>query len=248
MISKYDVLKWIEKDGPKEGIRYDKETDRIIDENRPDDDFAITLEGFTNHLRKQLHCDFECVYADPLDNEVLMCKECDTVIFTGCDERWDPNLVCPVCGKYHMSKKNYWTKEEIMSDPEKQKELKFYKEYMKQQERYSEWSENRRKKYEAKGKLCPFSDELWVHKWYSKDKKTGLSIALKVDSLFYSKLKGLRIEWSKLESDNEGLSYAYKSYHTIPLSPWSIYIFWILPHTKKYKEMIKKEKKIRGEV
>lgn len=248
MLSEYDVLKWIERKGPEEGIYYDKETDRIIDSKISKDDFVITLKDFTNYLRKQFHCDFDCIYSDPLDNEVLKCNECGTIIFTTCDEWWDPNLCCPVCGGYkHISRNSYWTKEEIKESPEKQNALRAYSQYMENQRKCDEWYSKRKKKYEAKGKRCPDSDELWVHKWYSKDKKKGLSIALKVNHLFYSKLKGLHIEWNVLESDDEGKSYFYKTYHTIPLSPWSIYIYWILPHTKKYKEVFKKKEENKEE-
>lgn len=97
------------------------------------DEFVCTIETYTKYLREKLHCDFEVVYYEHATlDEVLRCRQCGTVIFTGDDERYDPNLCCPGCGDYHTSL-TYWTSEEIEQDEIKQKAIEMYKEFSRQQ-------------------------------------------------------------------------------------------------------------------
>ena len=226
MISRYDVIEYLGKHSDELKVRYDKETDSCVDfEGR----FLCTIDQLTQKLREENHCDFECLYSchASLDT-VYRCKECGTVIFTGDDERYDPNLRCPVCGGYHHHG-DYWTKEEIENDEEKQKQINGMIAYME----YEAEAYRRRK---ARGGLY---DWQLFDKTYFK-KKHSYNFELVVEDITKSKIKGLALKISIGDKDENGIGYAVKRWYTIPLGPTAIYRYWILPYSKKYPEEFRK--------
>ena len=161
MISTYDVRKWINENEKspcyeKEGLIYNKDDNKEL----------CSLKDFTNQMRKKLHYDLECIFYEHATlDEVLRCKEGGAVIFTGDDERYDPNLACPVCGGYKHS--HYWSAEDIANDVDKQKQIEAMKEYMKEKKR----AEARR---EARGGLYDW--ELWKKDFYGKKYYLGIEL------------------------------------------------------------------------
>lgn len=213
MISKYDVKKFLssKKDDDsfpfyeKDGFIYDKEDDKSI----------CDLDFYLSFLRKKLHCSFETVYYNHGSlTEILRCTECGAIIFTGDDERYDPNLCCPVCSDYNHN--DYWTKEDIENDPKKQDQIKFYEEWTKSEIEAA-------KRREARGGLYDW--QIFKKDYYGK--KRSLHIELK-------KLYGYTLEIKIGEKD--GYGYIVKKSFEIPLSPKAFYIKFIYPVIRKHKK------------
>lgn len=75
--------------------------------------------------------DFECIYDEHVSCfSVIRCNKCGTYIFEYYDERYEPNLKCPVCTDYKTGFK-YYTKEDIEQNINKQKEISIYEEFSK---------------------------------------------------------------------------------------------------------------------
>lgn len=118
-----------------------------------------TIDDYVNAMRKTLHCDFEGVYYEHASLlNIIRCRQCGAVIFTHEDERYDPNLCCPVCGKYDTSFE-YWSKEDIDSDKGKQNAIKIYNKMRK-------WQIRDDRRYKRTGLTC---SQLWKHKGKIKD-------------------------------------------------------------------------------
>lgn len=226
MISRYDVIKYLEKHQDELQAHFDKELDACV---TPDGRVLCTIDQLTQSLRKDNHCDFECIYSCHASlDAVYRCKECGTVIFTGDDERYDPLLRCPTCGGYHHHG-DFWTKEEIEADEEKQRQIKGMEEYM----RYEDEAYRRRK---ARGGLYDW--QLFDKTYYGK--KHCYTIEITVNNITESKIKGLALKISVGDKDDDGISYAIKRWYTIPLGITAIYRYWILPYSKKYPEEFRK--------
>lgn len=217
MISTYDVRKWINENEKspcyeKEGLIYNKDDNKEL----------CSFEDFTNQMRKKLHCDFECIFYEHATlDEVLRCKECGAVIFTGDDERYDPNLVCPVCGGYKHS--HYWSAEDIANDVDKQKQIEAMKEYMEEKKR----AEARR---EARGGLYDW--ELWKKDFYGEKYYLGIE-------LYH--LTGYDIEFRFGKKMENSLMYTTTKHFKIPLSPRAIFILWIYPVKRTINNWRKQE-------
>lgn len=225
MISRFDVMEYMKKHSDELQARYDKESDSIVGF---DGRFLCTLDQLTQDLRKGNHCDFECIFHchASLDT-VYRCRECGAIIFTGDDERYDPNLRCPVCGGYHHS--SYWTKEDIENDPNKQKELESMEAYMREQEE----AYLRRK---ARGGLYDW--QLMKKDYFGK--KHSYHFELTVNNITESRIKGLALKIEIGDKEDNGISYAIKHFYTIPLGPTAFYRHCILPYSKKYPEKFRK--------
>ena len=193
--------------------------------------FVCTIETYTKYLRKEFHCDFETVYYEHATlDEVLRCKQCGTVIFTGDDERYDPNLCCPGCGEYKTNLV-YWTGEEIEQDEAKQKTIKMYEEFSRQQKIEYERRERRGGLYDwqlidktkfFKKFAVHIELEDFGHSWGGE----------KNYKPWYRRMVQFRISFAK---KNDDISYSTKWKIEIPLSPYSWYI--------KYRVWKKRRKK-----
>lgn len=227
MVTKYDVLKYLKSTDSNVINKYFKlSEDEISIIDAETKNILCTVDDFVALIRKETHCDFDCIYTEDasLDN-ILCCNECGTVIFSGNDERYDPNLKCPTCSDYKPNCK-YWTAEEIKSDPNKQQIITMYKKMTD----YRIAAEKRRK---DRGGLNDWE----IFKYNLKLKNSKFAISLECNDLFESGLKGLHLHIGKYIKCEDELCYIGKWFKRIPLSLYAIYTYWILPHTKKYKEL-----------
>ncbi len=140
-------------------------------------------------------------------SEVLRCKECGAVIFTGDDERYDPNLCCPVCSGYNHS--NYWTAEDIKNDPIKQKQIEAYEKWAKEEIEAA-------KRRKARGGLYDW--QIFKKDYYGKKKSLHFEL-----TKMYGYMLEVRI------GTKDGTGYIIKTNFKIPLSPRAIFILWIYP-------------------
>lgn len=222
MISEYDLRKALEQHNNIMYIVGDTVHDAA------DNAELCSVEHLLKFTRRKLHCDFECIWSchATLDN-VLRCNECGAIIFTTDDiNGYDPNLCCPVCGGYHYN--NYWSKEEIDADPEKQKAIEMYEQLTRE--------ENERYAREKKRGLL--DNELYKKEY--RGKKKYLQVTLERMSRYGQPLKGLNlfIQRGHIDTDyGDYRSYIIDKFTRIPLSPYAIYIYWIYPKTKKHNKL-----------
>lgn len=227
MISKYDAIRYLEyeesKNDPNDFLILSSDKESIIDKRN--NNIVCTVDEFVNECRKKGHCDFEVVYSEHVSlYTVLRCRECGTILFTYEDERYDPALACPTCGNYKTDF-TYWTAEDIQNDVDKQNELAF----IKKMEEHRIASEKRRTKRGL------FDWEIWKHTFTFK--KSDIQFSLECNDLFATGLKGLNLEISKYTQQNDSIGYILTWHKRIPLSFYAIYIQWIFPHTKRYKNL-----------
>ena len=125
------VYRQAAKEGRSLAMYLNGDETMLLDTNTHEE--VCSIQTYLKYMREKLHCDFETVYYEHacLD-DVLRCRQCGTVIFSGDDERYDPNLCCPSCGEYKTSLV-YWTKDEIEQDEAKRKTIKMYEDFSRQQ-------------------------------------------------------------------------------------------------------------------
>ena len=203
MISKYDIIRALRKTNENSLYGLNDSESHII--NLETGHIVCSVEEFTNDMRKKHHCDFEVIYDEHASLTVIYrCRDCGAVIFGGDDEdRYDTNLECPVCGQYktHLQ---YWTKEEIETDIEKQNTIQFYKNVMSEMN-----AQALRKKKRGLNDW-----EIWQKSF--KTAKGKITFSLECLNLFHSGLKGLRLE-VKTFKEEAGWFIRKKEYY-IPLS------------------------------
>ena len=232
MISKYDIIRYFKrmKEENKDFHYYLNEDEtEIFDSN--DNIHVCSVDTYLNAMRKKLHCDFEVIYEEHgLLTLVYRCKECGTVIFAGDDEeRYDPALTCPTCSDY-KTWLEYWTKEDIENDPQKQKEINSLIAMQKYQDEYYE----RRKR---RGGLL--DSELWKKEF--RFKNSSYTVTLECMNLWGEKLKGLNLHIIKFSRKNScDIGFSSDWFKRIPLSPYAVYIQWILPYKKNTHPSIRK--------
>ena len=228
MVTSHDVIHAYKK-AREEGAAlemYPSEDQKFMVDSKTGENIC-SLETYVNFLRKKLHCDFECIYHEHVSlTTIYRCKECGAVIFTGDDERYDPNLKCPVCSDYPH--RHYWTKEDVENDKEKQQQLKFYSDWMKEEaEAY--------KRRKARGGLYDW--QVFVKKFYGKKRFFGVELTdfgrsignKKAEKPWYKRMIELELTFGK----KDGVSYTLNKFFKIPLSPYAFYIKYIYRHTKK---------------
>jgi uncharacterized Zn finger protein (UPF0148 family) len=220
MVSKWDMKQYIKKNADRIPYIYKEDEDAIYDKNG---NYLASLDEFLDIYRKKSGESFESIYYEHgLLENILRCTECGTVIFTTEDEDYDPRLKCPTCTDYHTYFE-YWTKEDIESDEEKQNTIKFFKEMTEKRIEREKRIKKRNGKYDW---------EIAVKKFYGK--KRFLKLALECDDITESYFKGLRlkIELGKKEFADD-VGYSKFKFITIPLSWSQFYIQFIYPHLGK---------------
>jgi len=201
MINEY-VVKNIVKNHADD-IWFRIENDDIID--KESGKRICSLKTYTQHLREKLHCDFETIYScHGLLQSTLRCKQCGCIIFTYEDERWEPDLCCPVCSDYKTGFE-YWTPEEIKADEKKQNTIKFLEDCEREQIE----AEERRQKRGGKS-------DWQIGKKSIRIGKYKVRFELECDNLFKTKLRGLRLAVSIWKKEEVG--FAFQRNFTIPLS------------------------------
>lgn len=232
MISKYDVIRAFEmadKKGEKLAMCLSEDKNSLLETETGE--YVCSMNTYLDYMRKELHCDFECIYHEHASlTTVYRCKECGAVIFSGDDERYDPNLKCPVCAGYNHG--DFWTKEEIEADEKKQKEIQFYIDYMEEQEEDYKRRQARGGKYDW---------EIWEKKIYGEKHCFTFELTDFGRRLAPSKLNpNYKRPWYmyNLElkigvGDKDGMGYSMNKYYRIPLAPYSFYIQFVYPYSKK---------------
>ena len=232
MINEYIVRSAFKKaklEGRSLAMYMNEEGTKLFDSET--NEFVCTIETYIKYLREELHCDFEVVYYEHATlDEVLRCKQCGTVIFTGDDERYDPNLCCPGCGEYKTSLV-YWTGEEIEQDEAKRKTIEMYEEFSRQQKIEYERRKRRGGLYDwqlidktkfFKKRAVHIELEDFGHGWDGE----------KHSRPWWKRMVQFRFSFAKKDDD---ISYSTKWKIEIPLSPYSWYI--------KYRIWKKRRKK-----
>lgn len=222
MVSKWDAKKYMKKNQDKLPYIYKEEEDALY---KKDGSYLCSLDEWLELYCKKSGESFESIYYEhgSLLN-VLRCTECGTVIFTTEDEDYDPRLKCPTCTDY-KTHFEYWTKEDIESDEEKQEIIEHYK-------KITEWKIERDKRIKRRNGKHDW--EIAVKKFYGK--KLYLSLTLECDDITKSYFKGLRlkINFGKKEYKDDP-TYTVNKFFTIPLS-WSQLYFQIMYKFKYKKE------------
>jgi hypothetical protein len=214
------MKKYIKENPDKFPYIYNESEDAIYSK---DGKYMSSLDTFLEIYRKHTGQSFECIYNCPASLEyVLRCTECGTVIFASDDYLYyDNNLKCPTCTDYKTNF-NYWTKDDIESDIEKQDTIKFFNEMMEQRKERDERIERRNGKYDYEIAIKSF-----------KGKRRLFKIKLECDDITKSYFKGLQIKlvFGKKEADYYG--YTITKSIIIPLSWSSLYINYIFRHLGK---------------
>ena len=220
MVSKYDVKKYLNKNADKLSWVYKEEEDAIYNK---DGDYITSLDTFLEIYRKRTGQSFESIYCEHVSlQDVLRCTECGTVIFTTDDERYDPHLKCPTCTDYHPHFE-YWTKEDIESDEEKQNTINFFKKMKDDLIEQNKRIEKRNGKYDWQIAIKEF-----------RGKKIFLRFALECNNITKSYFKGLRLKVDIGKKENEdSICYTIKKFFTIPLSWSQFYIQFVYRHLGK---------------
>lgn len=221
MVSKWDMKNYMKNNPDKFPYIYKEEEDALYDKET--NEYLTSLDTFLELYRKKSGESFECIYdMHVMLYSVLRCTECGTVIFTYDDERYDPHLKCPTCTDYETHFE-YWTKEDINSDEEKQATIEHFREM-------TEWQIEREKRVERRNGKQDW--QIAVKKFYGK--KLFLGLFLECDDITKSYFKGLRLK-IELGSKEDGFGYTIKHFFTVPLS-WSQLLFQCKWHMEKRKE------------
>ena len=241
MISRYDVIRAFEmadKKGEKLAMYLSEDKKSLMDTKTGE--FVCSMEDYIDYMKRKLHCDFECIYSEHASlTTIYRCKECGAVIFTGDDERYDPNLKCPVCAGYNHN--DYWTKEEIEADEKKQKQIQLYIDIMEEEaEAY--------KRRQARGGLYDW--QIWKKKIYGEKRYWGFELQDFGRQLGVSKINpNYKRPWYKCnleltidtgKKDEDSIGYSATKHYRIPLAPYSFFIQFIYPYSKKCHPDVRK--------
>ena len=183
-----------------------------------------SLNNLLSFMRKDMHCDFEEIYScHGTLQSTLRCRECGTVIFASDDcDNYDPRLCCPVCAGYQTGFE-YWTGEEIAKDPKKQQTIAFLEKETREQNAEYE-------RYKQRG--------LWDHQRFVKKWRTAKHMFILshiCDGWGKEDVKKCRyLELEVCDKDIDG-GYIVRQHYKFPINPYATYIFWVLPHTRKYR-------------
>lgn len=218
MITKDEIKKYINEHQDNLNFMYVEDVDAIY--NKETNKFIAPFDEYYEVFKRHAGQSFEGIYYEHCSLlSVIRCNVCGTVIFSYDDERYEPNLSCPICTDYKTDFE-FWTKEQIDSDVDKQNEIEFLKKMAKEQEEMYQRRKRRKGKYDW---------EIAEKKFYGK--KRFLSFALECTDITKSYFKGLKliIRTGKKIDD---IGYAMNKNIVIPLSWHAFYIHYIFKHTK----------------
>jgi hypothetical protein len=217
MYNKYNFEKQMEKEAAK--YHYDIATKTFNDEQG---NFLCTLDTFWDRYAKKSGLSFECIHDEHVSCfSLLRCTECGAVIHYSYDEGYEPNFSCPVCTDYKTHYK-YWTKDDILSDLNKQK-------YIDAMIEMDKWEEETYKLKKKRNGLNSW--ELWKTSKEKKNKKYDYSF--ECSDIREGWWKGLKFNiniWKKAEELN---GYLWEKKISIPLSWSAFYIQFIYRHLGK---------------
>ena len=203
MISKYEMIDYFKKNGDKFKFYYNKETDCLHD--KIDNTLTIKMDDFLQDYKKKNGESFECINDEHIFCwSLLRCTECGTVVFYYYDEKYEPNFKCPTCTDYKTSYE-YWTKEQIEQDEDRQKCIQFHVNSAK----WEEERHQREKKRHGKN-----DDQLLVIK--KRTKKHSYTFELKCNDIMESHIKGLMLKIGRYTLDENGFGTNHKEVR-IPL-------------------------------
>lgn len=224
MITRNDVLKYSKEE--KCWFVIEEDGTVLSKKNEPHLIVAKTVDEFVLKLNQYNHSNFKCIYSDPCSLDVVLeCQDCGAIIFTGDDERYNPNLKCPICSKTDQGVE-YWTKEDIKQDIKKQNTLKFFRKDMEMRER----------DYQRYKKTGLNSWELW--KKEKRDKEGRLLKKTTLERMGMKGIRGLNLKVSFYVPDEE-LGSVHKKTKTYPLSIYAWKVFRKIRKKKKEKNMKK---------
>jgi hypothetical protein len=190
---------------------------------------VCTFEEYAEWVREKAGCAFETVFYEHCNlQHIVRCKKCGTVVFTGNDERWEPQLKCPVCTTYKPHN-SYWTGEEIAKDPEKQKAITQYENWQKEMDEEASRREKR-------GGL--YNWQRWQKKIHTKNHHVIITHqCFGWGQKTWKKLRTLEIDdFARDEYGGFTMGNGHGHHWSIPLNVYSFYIKFIYPHTKKRKD------------
>jgi DNA-directed RNA polymerase subunit RPC12/RpoP len=227
MITKYQVRKHLEQYQTNPDFTFRVEGENIVDKKT--NGVICSLDHYVDVLRTKAHCNFEVIYYERVSLlTVYRCKDCGTVIFGGDDEfRYDPNLSCPTCGGYE-TRLQYWTADEIASDPLKQKDIESYEYFTKLDMEADE-------RFKKRGGLYDW--QVWKKKIYTKNHL--YTFDLECDNICHSKLKGLKLKIGYFIKDKDDSFFEREKSFQIPLSKGAFYYQFIYPHSKRCPEELR---------
>lgn len=219
MITKHDIIEFMKKQGDDFSYIYVEGNDSIYSKNG---EWISSLDEFLNAYRKNIGQSFECIYSDDLSLcTILRCTECGTVIKSYDDERYDFHLCCPTCTDY-KTYFEFWTKEEIESDENKQKEIDWLMDLSKRKKELDERIKRRNGKYDW---------QIISKTFYGK--KIYIGIFLDCNDITESYFKGLKLKLhfaKKIKGEN---GYSRTKCINIPLCWSEFYYRFIYKHLGK---------------
>lgn len=236
MYTNYDIKKAMKKliEEDKTDFCYDEKNNKIC--SKDTHEAICTFEDYAELVRDKAGCNFETVYYEHVSlQHIVRCKKCGTVVFTGDDERWEPQLKCPVCTDYKPYCE-YWTGEEISNDPEKQKTIDMF-------EKWQHEMNEAEKRREQRGGLYDW--QRWRKKINTKNHHITITHrCFGWGQKTWRKMRTLEIEDYTCDKDGSFIMGKDIGHHwSIPLNLYAFYITFIFPHTKEWKE---KENNMKG--
>ena len=229
MYTNYDIKKFMKKaieDG-KTDFYYNEENNTL--HLKEDGKAVCSFEEYAEWVREKAGCAFETIFYEHVSlQHIVRCKKCGTVVFTGDDERWEPQLKCPVCTDYKPFCV-YWTGEEIARDPEKQKTIAQYEAWEKEM---IEEEERRQKR----GGLYDW--QRWQKRIHTKNHHIVITHqCFGWGCKTWKKMRTLEIEdYCRTKDGNFSIGNGNGHRWSIPLNIYALYIKYIYPHTKKGKD------------
>lgn len=228
MYTNYDIKKAM-KNAIEKGetdFTYNEETNKLY--LKSTGEAVCSFETYAEWVREKAGCAFETVfYEHSTLQHIVRCKKCGTVVFTGDDERYEPQLKCPVCTTY-KPRNSYWTREEIAKDPDKQQTITYYENWHKENKEVEE----RRQK---RGGLYDW--QRWQKKIYTKNHHIVITHeCFGWGQKTWKKFRTLEIDdYARDGNGSFSMGCGMGHHWSIPLNAYAFYIKYIYPHTKKGK-------------
>lgn len=209
MINKNMVINGF-KNRPDE-FSYNEENDTVTLFYEDGKTITVSVDDFIKNLRKHNGESFKTIYYDRVSlSHVIECTECHTVIFSYDNDRFDKDLKCPTCTDYKPYFE-YWTKEEIETDDEKQNTI----------DTLNEMTRLDNEAYERMKRRHGKTDKQLIEKKFYGKRRCYL-IYLNCDDVTKSHIKGLHLEIRKGTKDEDGIGYIIHSDTKIPLGVTSL--------------------------